>query len=82
MKIDLSEVDIITLQQITKNDVINIQNNKRKPDGKLKDATETQKRIVFPALTCLRRKSDSAMVPIELPSSPMKSSVILLTPPY
>ena len=82
MKIDLSEVDIITLQQITKNDVINIQNNKRKPDGKLKDATETQKRIVFPALTCLRRESDSAIVPIELPSSPMKSSVIPLTPLY
>ena len=40
MYIDLTEEDVIVLQKTTEDDVIYNHNNKRKPDGKLKDATE------------------------------------------
>ena len=49
MKVDISEENIIALQQTTENDVNNTQNNKRKPDGRLKNVTENQQRIVFAA---------------------------------
>ena len=49
MKVDISEENIIALQQTTDNDVNNTQNNKRKPDGRLKNVTENQQRIVFAA---------------------------------
>ena len=50
MKVDLSEEEIIALQQTTENDVNNTQTNKQKPDGQLKDVTDSQQRIVFPTL--------------------------------
>ena len=49
MNVDLTKEDIITLQQTTRNDVTNTHNNRRKPDGQMKNATEGQKRIMFPA---------------------------------
>ena len=45
-KVDLTEEEIIALQQNTENDVNNTQNNRRKPDGQLKDVTESQQRNV------------------------------------
>ena len=49
MKVELSDENIIDLQQTNENEVTNTQTNKRKPDGQLKDAIDSQKRIVFPA---------------------------------
>ena len=49
MKFKLSDEDIITLQKTTDNEVAVTHQNKRKPDGQLKDATDSQQRIVFPA---------------------------------
>ena len=49
MKIELSDEDTIALQQTSEDTVTNNQNNKRKPDGQLKDVTDNQQRIVFPA---------------------------------
>ena len=49
MNVDLTEEDIIKLQQTTDNDVINTNSNKCNPDDQLKDTTEGQKRIIFPA---------------------------------
>ena len=48
MKVDLSDEDIIALKQTTDNEVTKIQKNKRNPDRKLKDATDSHQRIVFP----------------------------------
>ena len=48
-KVDLTEEEIIALQQNTENDVNNTQNNKHKSDGQLIDVTESQQCIVFPA---------------------------------
>ena len=41
--IDLSPEDSITLQETTKGDAIHDHNNKRKPDGQLKEAEKNKK---------------------------------------
>ena len=49
MNVDLTNEDIIALQETTEEDVLHNNNNKSKPDGQLKDVETNQHRIVFPA---------------------------------
>ena len=50
MNIDLTEEDIVQLQQNTENNINTNNDTKRNLDGQMKDATEGHKRIIFPAL--------------------------------
>ena len=81
IKFDLSKDEIINLHQTTDNDVNNTQNNKRKPDGQLKKQQKVNNASYFLLLSCVRRESNSAIVPTKSLPSPIKSSVIPVTPP-
>ena len=50
MNVDLINEDIILLQHITEDDVLDNNNNKRRPNVQLKKAETNQHRIVFPAV--------------------------------
>ena len=82
MNVALTEQDIIALQQSTEIEKTITHSNKCKPDGQMKDTTDEQQRIVFPAFDLSTKKMDMETDPTELPSSPMKSSAIPPTPPY
>lgn len=49
MNVDFIEEDIITLQKTTDNDVTNTHSNRIKLDDQLRDITEGQQCIIFPA---------------------------------
>ena len=56
MNVALTEQDIIALQQSTENETTITHSNKRKPDGQMKDTTDEQQRIVFPAFDLSTKK--------------------------
>ena len=49
MNVDLSHEDIIALQKTTEGDATHNHNNKRKPDGELKEPEKNKNSVIFPA---------------------------------